>query len=233
MRLTIIIVTLMLFEIGLHWQVSRLSLGHKEEMDLPSNFVFHSKYSKKADFHPRVVCFLGINYPKDSCDSTMLMKTDSKQRTLDIHFSDLSWDLSRSRKVDVDEDETCKYQDPLYQPMSAAPSTCNDIHLFGFDIAAFETQLDPNRNSAAIKYITSGRTKSVWKITTLDEKLNEELFIMKAGKYNNVKEDFYEKSRRDALVAGRAGNSQLSAMIESLHSTSSVDSPHMSSNSTG
>ena len=66
-----------------------------------------------------------------------------------------------------------------------------------------------------------------------DEKLNEGHFIMKSGKYNNVKEDFYEKSRRDALVAERGGNSQFSAMIESLHSTSLVNSPYVSSNFTG
>ena len=208
----------------------------------------------RINFHPRVACFTWNNDPYQenpkkkakiergaSCDLPNIKKLGKQRRksvfSIPIAAATINGknddEEAEDEAEEVDEDDTCKYVKSLYQSSSAAPSTCNDIHSFGFDDYVFGDQRHPNHRSGMI-YIKSGGAKSVWKVTNLDDNQSEEHVIMKTNKYAKFmkKKIFWDLSRQDALVAGMAGSSQLSVMIESLNTTPSKNAPFIGSNST-
>lgn len=194
--------------------------------------------------HPRVACFIHNDINNDSspnekstqpeamhklasCYSVTSIPPKMKKRKI-IPSIPLEEKSNESDKEDAgaeDEDaedendyhdtETCKYPDPAQQGPSIAPPTCNDIHSLGFDSHMFQNQHRPSDRSP-IQYITMGGAKCIWKVSTLDDKHEEETVIFKSNKNSRfLKRQFYEQSRRDALISGRAGNALLSRSIES------------------
>ncbi|KAL9184036.1 hypothetical protein ACHAXT_002122 [Thalassiosira profunda] len=117
---------------------------------------------------------------------------------------------------EVGESETCKYaQHPTCDAKAVAPSTCNEIHAIGFDRYMFSKS-----PRTKVKYIVMGGAKCIWKVTTWNGK-EEETFILKSHKDSRfLKRQFWEANQRDALIAGGAGNAQLSQAIGSLDGSS-------------
>mmetsp|Transcript_17499 Transcript_17499/g.37843 ORF Transcript_17499/g.37843 Transcript_17499/m.37843 type:complete len:307 (+) Transcript_17499:32-952(+) len=179
---------------------------------------------KQPMTHPRVACFIhdDINNGSrhTSCNSVANI-TPKKKTNRQMPSIPLEVKSHEDDKADADdvnkyrETDTCKYPDPTCQATSIAPPTCNDIHSLGVDSHMFQNQHQLAHRSS-IKYVTTGGAKSVWKVRILDDKHEEETVIFKSNKNSRfLKRQFWDQNRRDALISGRMGNTQLSRIITS------------------
>jgi len=212
--------------------------------------------NKRSMAHPRVACFIHDAIDNDSTPNKNNRKPDAIKKGTNSCSS--SVDIIMPKKIkkntmpsiplqakkspkgekgdtddenDYGENDTCKYPDPSYQATSTAPSTCNDIHSLGFDHRMFENKHHPSSHrDSSVKYITMGGAKCVWKVTTLNDKLEEETVIFKSNKNSRfLKRQFWDQNRRDALISGGMGNTQLSKMMVQSQSQNGIASDHSSS----
>mmetsp|Transcript_3362 Transcript_3362/g.6260 ORF Transcript_3362/g.6260 Transcript_3362/m.6260 type:complete len:608 (+) Transcript_3362:43-1866(+) len=193
--------------------------------------------------HPRVACFIqndNLNANAPSCPSTIRKKIQTK-----IHPAGLKHSIPRDAKSfkalkdEIEDDvntyvetDTCKYPNPSHTTQATPRPTCNDIHALGFDTGMFDER--PRHNlpvRANVKYVTMGGAKCIWKVTSTyaggigNEYNQKETVIFKSNKNSRfLKRQFWDLSRKDALISGGMGNSQLGKVIRSSNNNSNNNS---------
>eukprot|EP00580_Thalassiosira_gravida_P018495 CAMPEP_0201672008 /NCGR_PEP_ID=MMETSP0494-20130426/31251_1 /ASSEMBLY_ACC=CAM_ASM_000839 /TAXON_ID=420259 /ORGANISM="Thalassiosira gravida, Strain GMp14c1" /LENGTH=601 /DNA_ID=CAMNT_0048153527 /DNA_START=18 /DNA_END=1823 /DNA_ORIENTATION=+ len=198
--------------------------------------------------HPRVACFIqndNLNTNANlSCPSTTRKLIQTKKLPPTSKYSiprdAKSFKARKDEIVEEDvnsyvETDTCKYPDPTHTTQANPHPTCNDIHALGFDIGMFEGRPRHDLSVRAnVEYVTMGGAKCIWKVTTSantggvgNEYNQKETVIFKSNKNSKfLKRQFWDLSRKDALISGGMGNSQLGEVIRSSSSSSSINNNH-------
>jgi len=188
--------------------------------------------------HPRVACFIYNNIDHDPITHNNNMKPEkikkgtscgsdvhriSRKTKTRKHIPSIPTEIKpyNGPQEDMDDEnyyaetDTCKYPDPSNHATATAPPTCNDIHSLGFDPGMFENRHHLS-SRVPVKYITMGGAKCVWKVTNLNGQIEEENVIFKSHKNSRfLKRLFWDQNRKDALISGGMGNSQLSRVMKS------------------
>mmetsp|Transcript_18423 Transcript_18423/g.38697 ORF Transcript_18423/g.38697 Transcript_18423/m.38697 type:complete len:654 (+) Transcript_18423:265-2226(+) len=203
--------------------------------------------SQRVVRHPRTTCFMGFEYYNDpNAPSCQYLLAKNKMNTLNVHtmmnsipitateMQDEEGGNSKKHKhrknsndyfVDIHSSETddCKFIDPSYQALPAAPSTCNDVHALGFERLDFLTA-GGTRYAFAVRSSHRNSDNPPDEDGNVEEDEGEEEEDATVLKTNKVQRSYsahwHDQNRREALVserAGRAPSSHDANVLQILH----------------